>query len=80
MKVKTFSDKLNVEIEKNIRMNIEEEMKVRAGKAEKKEKPKKWSEFRSNILFTHRIQIEHLIYSSNSNWASYHLLIEFKST
>lgn len=41
MKVKTFSDKLNVEIEKNIRMNIEEEMKVRAGKAEKKEKPKK---------------------------------------
>lgn len=42
MKVKTFNDKLNVEIEKNIRMNIEEEMKVRAGKAEKKEKqPKK---------------------------------------
>ena len=44
MKVKSFNDKLNVEIEKNIRMNIEEEMKVRAGKAEKKEKQpkKKW--------------------------------------
>lgn len=37
MKAKTFSDKLNVEIEKNIRMNIEEEMKIRAGKADKKE-------------------------------------------
>ena len=41
MKVKSFSDKLNVEIEKNIRMNIEEEMKVRAGKSDKKEKKEK---------------------------------------
>lgn len=37
MKVKTFTDKMNVEIEKNIRMNIEETMKVRAGKSDSKD-------------------------------------------
>ena len=58
MKVKSFNDKLNVEIEKNIRMNIEEEMKVRAGKADKKEKQpkKKWMHLcRSGLCISRQI-------------------------